>query len=192
MSKTTAHKQARRRARRGKRADRDLQRAVDHLLVTVIPLLPRLPATAPPRDLTDALLDGLTLDDLPTTQRETAAAMIAEFEHLDHLLAGRGWQFSGPDSDSDALTWHYLPSRHEPASQLVQASTTVTVVNRTAATIAGADVELVPAGCAWINGYWSTTVATLLANLDTIEAHRVGHDPNTLPFYACGHHPAHA
>jgi hypothetical protein len=67
--------QACRRARRDKRADRDLQRAVDHLLATAIPLLLRLPATAPPRDVADGLLDGVTLDDLPATQRDTAAAV---------------------------------------------------------------------------------------------------------------------
>ena len=39
--------------------------------------------------------------------------------------------------------------------------------------------------------FWSTPVATLLANLDQIEQHRAGDDPTTLPFYPCGQH-AHA
>jgi len=98
-----------------------------------------------------------------------------------------------PCSGPDAPTWHYLPSRHETTSELTNATTTTTttVVNHTAATVSGSDVELVPAGCAWIDGYWSTTVATLLANLDHVEQHRASDDPSTLPFYAIRQH-AHA
>jgi hypothetical protein len=114
--------------------------------------------------------------------------MLAEFERLDHTLTTPDWQFCGPCSGPEALTWHYLPSQHETASQLAFATTTITIANHSAATVSGSDVELIPAGCAWIDGYWSTTVATLLVNLDKVEQHRAGDDPTTLPFYACAQH----
>jgi hypothetical protein len=44
--------------------------------------------------------------------------MRAEFEHLDHTLAARGLQASGRCFGPDALTWHYLPPRHETTSDL--------------------------------------------------------------------------
>lgn len=191
MSKTTTRKQARRRARIDKRTDRDLQRAFEDMLAEAITLLPRLAPTAPPHDIADALLDGRTLDAIPAAQRADAQAIVTEFERLDDTLTTRGWQFCGRCSDPDALTWHYLPSRHETTSQLAFATTTITVVNHTAATVCGSDVELVPAGCTWIDGYWSTTMATLLTSLDQVEQHRAGDDPTTLPFYPCGQH-AHA
>jgi hypothetical protein len=191
MSKTTTRKQARRRARIDKRTDRDLQRAFERAVREAITLLPRLAPNTPPQDLTDALLDDRTLDAVPSAQRARAQPMLAEFEHLDHTLTTRGWQACGRCSGPDALTWHYLPSRHETTSDLTYATTTITVINHTAATVPGSDVELIPAGCAWIDGYWSTTVATLLANLDQVEQHRASDDPNTLPFYACRPH-AHA
>jgi hypothetical protein len=189
MSKTTTRKQARRRARIDKRTDRDLQRVVARVLAEMIPLLPPLAPTTPPHDAADALLDGRTLD--AAAQPAHAQPMLADFERLDHTLAARGWQFCGRCSDPDALTWHYLPSRHQTTSDLSYTTTTVTVINYTAATVSGSDVELIPAGCDWIDGYWSTTVATLLTNLDQVEQHRAGDDPNTLPFYACRPH-AHA
>jgi hypothetical protein len=37
----------------------------------------------------------------------------------------------------------------------------------------------------------ATTVATMLANVDQVEQHRAGDDPNTQPFVACRPH-AHA
>lgn len=188
MSKTTTRKQARRKARIDKPTDRDLQRAFEDILAEAITLLPRLAPTTSPHDVADALLDGHTLDAIPSAQRADAQEMVTEFERIDHTLTTRGWQFCGTCSDPDALTWHYLPSRHETTSQLAFATTTITVVNHTAATVSGSDVELVPAGCGWIDGYWSTTVATLLANLDQVEQHRAGDDPTTLPFHPCGQH----
>ena len=146
--------------------------------------------TAPPHDVADALLDGRTLDAIPSAQRADAQAMVTELERIDHTLTTRGWQVCGPCSGPDAQTWHYPPSRHETTSDLY-ASTTITVINHTAATVCGCDAELIPAGCTWIDGYWSTTMATLLANLDQVEQHRAGNDPTTLPFYPCGQH-AHA
>jgi hypothetical protein len=191
MSKTTTRKQARRKARIDKRTDRDLGRAVARVLAEAIPLLPRFAATTPPQDIVDALLDGHTLDAVPSAQPAHAQPMLAEFEHLDHTLTTRGWQFCSRCSDPDALTWHYVPSQHETTSDLTYATTTITVINHTAATVPGSDVELIPAGYAWTDGYWSTTVATLLAHLDQVEQHRAGDDPNTLPFHACAPH-AHA
>jgi hypothetical protein len=191
MSKTTTRKQARRRARIDKRTDRDLERAVARVLAEAITLLPRFAATTPPQDVADALLDGCTLDAVPSAQPANTQPMLAEFEDLDHTLAARGWQACGRCSGPDALTWHYLPSRHQTTSDLSYTTTTVTVINYTAATVSGSDVELIPAGSAWIDGYWSTTVATLLANLDQVEQHRAGDDTNTLHFYACEPH-AHA
>jgi hypothetical protein len=191
MSKTTTRKQARRRARIDKRTDPDLQRVIARVLAEAIPLLPRLALTTPPHDVADALLDGRTHDAVPSAQPAHAQPTLAEFERLDHTLTTRGWQFCGRCSGPDALTWHYLPSRHETTSDLSHATTTITVINHTAATVSGSDVELIPAGCAWIDGYWSTSVATLLTNLDQVEQHRAGDDPNTLPFYACRPH-AHA
>jgi hypothetical protein len=191
MSKTTTRKQARRKARIDKQTDWDLQRVFEDMLAEAITLLPRLAPTTPPHDVADALLDGHSLDVIPSAQRADAQAMVTEFERIDRTLTTRGWQFCGPCSGPDALTWHYLPSRHETTSQLAFATTTITVVNHTAATVSGSDVELVPAGCTWIDGYWSTTVAILLANLDQVEQHRAGDDPTTLPFYPCGQH-AHA
>lgn len=187
MSKTTTRKQARRRARVDKRTDRDLERAVARMLAEAIPLLPRLAATTP-QDVAGALLDAHALDAVPSAQPAYAQPMLAEFEHLDHTLTTRAWQFCGRCSDPDALTWHYLPSRHETTSDLSYATTTITVINHTAATVSESDVELIPAGSPWIDGYSSTTVATLLANLDQVEQHRAGDDPNALPFYACRPH----
>jgi hypothetical protein len=158
------------------------------MLAEAITLLPRFAATTPPQDVADTLLDGCTLDAVPAAQTAYAQPMLAEFEHLDHTLAARGWQACGRCSDPDALTWHYLPSRHETTSDLSYPTTTITVINHTAATVSDSDVELIPAGFAWIDGCWSTTVATLLANLDQVEQHRAGDDSNTLPFYACGPH----
>jgi hypothetical protein len=190
MSKTTKRKQARRRACPDKRTDRDLQWAVARVLAEAIPLLPRLAPTTPAHDVADTLLDDCTLDAAPSAQPAHAQPMLAEFERLDHTLTTRGWQFCGRCSDPDALTWHYLPSRHETTPDLSY-PTTITVINHTAATVHGCDVELIPVGSARIDGDWSTTVATLLANLDQVEQHRTDDDPNTLPFYACGPH-AHA
>jgi hypothetical protein len=181
MSKTTTRKQARRRARIDKRTDRDPPRDFERRFTEAIARLLSA-STAPPQDVADALLDGRTLDAIPSAQRADTEAMLAEFEHLDHTLTTRGWQFCGTCSDPDELAWHYLPSRHEPTSELAFATTTIMVGNRTAATVSGCDVELVPAGCAWIDGCWSTSVATLLANLDRVERHRAGDDPGTLPF----------
>lgn len=161
------------------------------MLAEATPLLPRLAPTTPPQNVADALLDDRTLDAVPSTQPAHTQPMLIEFERLDDTLTTRGWQFCGRCSDPDALTWHYLPSRHETTSDLSYATTTITVINHTAATVSSSDVELIPAGCDWIDGYWSTTVSTLLANLNQIEQHRAGDDPNTLPFYACGPH-AHA
>jgi hypothetical protein len=161
------------------------------VLAEAITLPPRFAAITPPQNVADALPDGDTPDAVPSAQPAHAQPMLAEFERLDHTLTTRGWQFCGRCSDPDALTWHYLPSRHETTSDPSYATTTITVINDTAATVSGCDVELIPAGSAWIDGYWSTTMATLLANLDQVEQHRAGDDPNTLPFYACGPH-AHA
>jgi hypothetical protein len=191
MSKITTHKRARRRARIDKRTDRDLQRAFERILTEAITLLPQLAQTTPPQDITDGLLDARTPEAVPPAQRADAQAMIAEFKRIDHTLTTRGWRFCGPCSDPDAPSWHYLPSRHQTTSELSYATTTITVINHTAATLADSDVELIPAGCTWIDGYWSTTMATLLANLDQVEQHRAGDDPTTLPFYPCGQH-AHA
>jgi hypothetical protein len=188
MPKTTTRKQARRRARIDKRTNRDLQRAVARLLAEAITLPPRFAAITPPQNVADALLDDCTPDAVPSAQPAQAQPMLAEFERLDHALTARGWKFCGHCSDPDALTWHHLPSRHETISDLSYATTTITVINHTAATMSGSDVELIPAGCAWIDGYWSTTVATLLANLAQVEQHRAGDDPRTLPFYPCGPH----
>jgi hypothetical protein len=185
MSQTTARKQARRRARIDKRTDRSL-RAFEHALAEAITRLPRSPRPEAAADVADALRDGRSLDTVPTAQRDATEATIAEFERLDDTLTARGWQFCGQDSGPDALTWHYLPSRHDPSSPAIEATTTITVVNHTAATVRASDVELVPAGCSWINGYWSTAVAILLANLDQVETHTAGDDPNSLPFHACG------
>lgn len=184
MPKTTTRKQGRRRARIDKRTKRDLERAVARVLAEASTLLPRFAAITPPQNVADALLDGCTLDAVPSAQPAHTQPMLAEFERLDHTLTAPGWQFCGRCSDPDALTWHHQPdrpSRHETTSDLSYA-TTITVINHTAATVSGSDVELIPAGCAWIDGYWSTTVATLLANLDHVEQHRAGDDPNTLPF----------
>jgi hypothetical protein len=147
-----------------------------------LPLLRLLVAAPPPQNVADALLDGDTLDAVPAAQRPDVRAMIAEYERLDHTLTDRGWQFCGFDSGPEALTWHYLPSEHDTISEVIAATTTITVVIRTAARLSGSDVELLPAGCAWIDGCRSTTVTTPLANLDQVEGHRAGDDPSILPF----------
>jgi hypothetical protein len=134
---------------------------------------------------------GITTDSAGTAGAYRAAthpAPIGSSRRVAHAGLRIRLQFCGHCSDPDALTWHHLPSPHETTSDLSYATTTITVINHTAATMSGSDVELIPAGCAWIDGYWSTTVATLLANLDQVEQHRAGDDPHTLPFYPCGPH----